>query len=137
MNQVEYIVGIYNYFDPSTSGGNLAYYFLYLLDQKGILDFELAKNAYKEKYQQNEDQFVFDNGMIGPFDSSDSMNQFAFYLCEKLEAAKINLFSVAEYNALLESTGNSLELERELRLKGNQIENIERKKKGLLSKFFS
>jgi hypothetical protein len=137
MNQVEYIVGIYNYFDPSPTGGNLAYYFLYLLDQKGILDFELAKNAYKEKYQMTEDQLALENDMIGPFESSDSMNQFAFFLCEKLDASKINLFSVAEYNALLESTASSLEFERELRLKGNQIENIERKKKGLLSKFFS
>lgn len=138
MKEVEYIVGIYNNFNPFPEiPEDLGYYFLYLLDQKGLLDFEDAKSAYIEKFKTDSDHPAFKKGLIGPFESIESVNQYSFLLCEKLNAAKVSLLSVAEYNLLLESSPNSLELHRDLLEKGNVIENIERKeKKGFLSKLF-
>lgn len=139
MKEVDYIVGIYNQFNPFPENPDeLGYYFLYLLDQKGVLDLEEAKNVYKEKYNLSEDTLAFKKGLIGPFESLDSINQFSFSLCEKLNAEKISLLSVSEYNSLLEAAPSSLELHQDLITKGNVITNIERKKKGgFLSKIFN
>jgi hypothetical protein len=137
MKEVEYIVGIYNNFNPFPENpDDMGYYFLYLLDQKGVLDLEDAKKSYLEKYALSEENAALKKGFIGPFDGIESVNQYAFLLCEKLNAAKVSLLSVAEYNALLESSPNSLELQNDLINKGNVLENIERKKKGFLSKLF-
>jgi hypothetical protein len=65
------------------------------------------------------------------------LDQYAFALCEELNAAKISLLSVEEYNTLLETTHMSSDFHRDLVEKGNVMENIERKKKGFLTKFFS
>lgn len=139
MKEVDYIVGIYNQFNPFPENPDeLGYYFLYLLDQKGVLDLEEAKNVYKEKYNLSEDTLAFKKGLIGPFESLDSINQFSFSLCEKLNAEKISLLSVVDYNLLLEAAPSSLELHQDLITKGNVITNIERKKKGgFLSKIFN
>ena len=74
--------------------------------------------------------------MIGPFDSLTTLNQFAFKLCEELNAAKVSLFSVQDYNGLLENSQTASDFYRDLLEKGNVMENIERKKKGFLSRFF-
>ncbi len=139
MKEVEYIVGIYNQFNPFPENPeDLGYYFLYLLDQKGVLDLEEAKQLYKEKYQLSEDSQALKKAIVGPFESLDAINQYAFSLCEKLNAEKISLLSVVDYNTLLEAAPSSLELHQDLVSKGNVITNIERKKKGgFLSKIFS
>ena len=138
MTEVEYIVGIYNNFNPFPEiPEDLGYYFLYLLDQKGLLDFEDAKAAYIEKYNSTADHPAFKKNLIGPFESIEALNQYSFLLCEKLNGEKVSLLSVADYNSLLESSPNSLDLHRDLLEKGNVIENIERKeKKGFFSKIF-
>ena len=74
--------------------------------------------------------------MIGPFLSLETLNQYAFALCEELNAAQINLLSVADYNSLLENQQLASDFHRDLLEKGNVLENIERKKKGLLSRIF-
>jgi hypothetical protein len=139
MKEVEYIVGIYNQFNPFPENpDDLGFYFLYLLDQKGVLDLEEAKLSYKEKYQLTEDSPALKKGLIGPFESIDAINQYSFSLCEKLNAEKISLLSVVDYNSLLEAAPSSLELHQDLVSKGNVITNIERKKKGgFLSKIFN
>lgn len=137
MKEVEYIIGIFNYVNPFPElRGEAAYYLLYLLDEKGLLDKSSAKKLYEEKFKSELSSIYIHPNMIGPFDSTDHLNQFAFLLCEELNAQKVSLLSVQEYNSLLESTHSAIDFHRDLVEKGNVMENIERKKKGFLSRFF-
>jgi hypothetical protein len=137
MKDIEYIVGVYNYLNafPELQSDS-AYYLLYLLDEKGLLDLSLAQKLYDERFKSELSSASIHNKMIGPFESTDHLNQFAFQLCEELNAQKVSLLSVQEYNTLLESTQSASDFHRDLLLKGNVMENIERKKKGFLSRFF-
>lgn len=139
MKEIEYIVGIYNYLNPSPeTQADSAYYLLYLMDDKGMLDKEVASKLYKEKFQSaDETAGTSPTHSIGPFQSVDNLNQFAFLLCEEMNAGKISLLSVGEYNTLLENTVQAADFHRDLVEKGNVMENIERKKKGLFGRFFS
>lgn len=138
MKEVEYIIGIYNNFNPFPENPDqMGYYFLYLLDHKGILEPEDAKQIYLEKANLHEANDALKLGYVGPFESLDSLNQFAFYLCEKLNAEKISLVSVHDYNNLIETSTSADTFQQSLIEKGNIIQNIERKKKGFLSRIFN
>lgn len=138
MKEVEYIVGIYNNYNPTPEDPSMiGYYFLYLLDQKGLLDIDDARKIFMDKYNLNEMSDALKMRRIGPFESVDVLNQFAFHLCEQLNAEKISLLSVQEYNSLLEANQSAQEFHNELLEKGNVIQNIERKKKGFLSRIFN
>ena len=137
MKEIEYIVGVYNYLNAFPELHNdSAYYLLYLLDEKGQLDPVAARKLYEEKFKSELSSDNIHQKMIGPFESTDHLNQFAFQLCEELNAEKVSLLSVQEYNTLLEGTQTASDFHRDLLLKGNVMENIERKKKGFLSRFF-
>ena len=142
MKDIEYIIGVYHYlnFQPELTA-EPAYYLLYLLDDKGLLDQESAVKLYKEKFSSEiltpEFEQDFNSKKIGPFESIERLNQYAFRLCEELNAARISLYSVQEYNALLESAQAATDFHRDLVEKGNVIENIDRRKKGIFSRFFS
>ncbi len=137
MKDIEYIVGVYNYINAFPElHSDSAYYLLYLLDEKGLLDPAAAHILYDEKFKSELSSANIHQKMIGPFDSTDHLNQFAFQLCEELNAEKVSLLSVQEYNALLESSQLASDFHRDLVEKGNVMENIERKKKGFLSRFF-
>jgi hypothetical protein len=137
MKDIEYIIGIYNYINafPELQSDS-AYYMLYLMDEKGLLDQTAAHKLYDEKFKSELSSGSIHHKMIGPFDSTDQLNQFAFLLCEEMDAKKVSLLSVQEYNSLLESTQSASDFHRDLLEKGNVMENIERKKKGFLSRFF-
>lgn len=137
MKDTEYIIGVYDYINSNLENHNdSAYYFLYLLDEKGLLDKSFAHKLYNERFKLGlGDVEVRQNG-IGPFSSTDNLNQFAFQLCEELNAEKVSVLSVQEYNNLLEGTQTASDFHRNLIEKGNVMENIERKKKGFFSRFF-
>jgi hypothetical protein len=67
MKEIEYIVGIYNFFNPHPDlGSESAYYLLYLLDEKGILEKESAEKLFTERFKDeglNAEPFL---GAIGP-----------------------------------------------------------------------
>ena len=137
MIDTEYIVGVYNYINASPELHNeSAYYLLYLLDEKGLLDKSLAHKIYDEHFKAELMGADVLPNMIGPFASTESLNQFSFQLCEELNAEKVSLFSIQEYNGLLESSQTASDFHRDLLEKGNVMENIERKKKGFLRRFF-
>jgi hypothetical protein len=137
MKDTEYIVGVYNYLNPNSEIHNdSAYYFLYLLDEKGLLDKTAAQKLYNERFKSESSRSDIHQNMIGPFDSTEALNQFAFQFCEELNAEKVSLLSVEEYNSLLESSQTASDFHRDLLVKGNVMENIERKKKGFLKRFF-
>jgi hypothetical protein len=130
---IDYIIGVYQYFNPfpeDESGS--AYYLLYLLDQRGLLEKSDAIKLFQEKYPNE----TLKSKWLGPFDSVDNLNQFAFILCEKLNARKINLLSVQEYNSLLEQTINASDFHQHIIEMGNVFENIDRKEKGFFKKLF-
>lgn len=138
MKEIEYIVGIYNFFNPFPEDGqDFHYYLLYLLDEKGILEREVAVKIFKERFISEEVAGLKTPGnTVGPFVSLEKLNQYAFSLCEELNAEKISLLSVQEYNLLLEQGQLASDFHRDLLEKGNVMENIERKQKGFLSRFF-
>lgn len=139
MREIEYIVGVYNNYNPYPEEGHEPhFYMLYLLDEKGLLEKEGAKKLFKERFlSEHLEDVKCPPNMIGPFLAQENINQFAFALCEELNAARVSLLSVSEYNAILESTQNASDFHRDLLEKGNVMENIERKKKGFLGRFFS
>jgi hypothetical protein len=133
-NKVDYLIGVYHHFDPfPEEERGAAYYILHLLDQRGLLEKDEAIKIFQSKYKTE----IFHSKWIGPFESLDTLNQFAFFLCEKLDAQKINLLSVQEYNNLLETTVLAADFHRDLLVKGNVLENIDKKEKGFFSRFFS
>lgn len=138
MKEIEYIVGVYNFFAPNPAEHNEASFFLlYLLDEKGMIDIEGAHDLFKEKFvTEFTPSYKVPAHLIGPFLSLEALNQYAFALCEELNAAQINLLSVADYNTLLENHQLASDFHQDLLEKGNVLENIERKKKGLLSRIF-
>ncbi|MGZ3787617.1 MAG: hypothetical protein ACXVLQ_03800 [Bacteriovorax sp.] len=137
MTDIEYIVGVYNYVNAFPElNSDSAYYLLYLLDEKGLLDKSIAHKLYDEHFKSELSSANIHQNMIGPFDSTDHLNQFAFQLCEEMNAQKVSILSVQEYNTLLENSHSASDFHRDLLLKGNVMENIERKKKGFLSRFF-
>jgi hypothetical protein len=138
MKEVDYIVGIYNQFNPFPEDSSYqGYYLLYLLDQKGFLSTEEAIKIYNEKFKLLDDSKAFKKGYIGPFESLETINQFAFLLCENLNAQKVSLLSVPEYNTILESTEQAFDFHRDLLEKGNVLENIDHKKKGFFKRLFN
>ena len=139
MKDIEYIVGIYNFINANPEiHSESAYYFLYLMDEKGLMDKASAIKLYNDHFKNGTEELLGDDGkMIGPFLSTDHLNQFAFQLCEELNAAKVSLLSVQDYNNLLENTQSASDFHRDLLLKGNVIENIERKGKGFFSRIFN
>ena len=120
MKDIEYIVGVYNYINAFPElHSDSAYYLLYLLDEKGLLDRSVADKLYEEKFKTDLSSGNIHARMTGPFESTDQLNQFAFQLCEEMNAAKVSLLSVQEYNALLESTQTASDFHSDLLLKGN------------------
>ena len=138
MKEIEYVVGIYNFFNPFPEDEQESYYYLlYLLDEKGILEREVALQIFKEHYSSVEIAGLkTPSNTIGPFLTLEKLNQYAFALCEELNASKISLLSVQEYNSLLEYGQQASDFLRDLLEKGNVLENIERKQKSFLSRFF-
>ena len=142
MKDVEYIVAVYNSINANpVLGTPQVFYMLYLLDEKGMLELETAMKIYQESYRpeisMDEGLVDFNKSKIGPFESLEKINQFAFQLCEVLNASKVSLLSVTEYNNLLENAQNATDFHRDLLEKGNVMENIDRKKKGFLSRIFN
>lgn len=140
MKDTEYIIGVFNYINAFPElHSESAYYLIYLLDEKGLLDRTAAIKLYNDRFRANitnGDESLNTSKMIGPFESTDQLNQFAFQLCEEFNAAKVSLLSVQDYNSLMESTQAASDFHRGLQEIGNVMENIERKKKGFLSRFF-
>jgi hypothetical protein len=132
-SKTDYLIGVFQYFDPfPEEERGPSYYLLYLLDQKGVLEKDEAVKIFQEKFKVD----VLKSKWLGPFDSLDDLNQFAFFLCEKLDAQKISLLSVQEYNTLLEQTLQASDFHRDLLVKGNVFENIDKKEKGFFKKLF-
>ncbi len=137
MKDTEYIICIYNYLNLAPELHNISsYYFLYFLDERGLLDTSSVKKLYDERFKAEESQDNLSQKLIGPFESIDQLSQFSFQLCEKLNAGKVSNLSVQEYNILLEGNQLASDFYRDLIEQGNVIENIERKKKGFLKRFF-
>ena len=137
MKDTEYIIGLYNYLNayPEIQDES-AFYLLYLLDEKGLIDKSMSGKIYENEFKSDLTSANIHPNMIGPFDSLATLNQFAFKLCEELNAEKVSLLSVQDYNGLLENTQMASDFHRDLLEKGNIMQNIERKKKGFLSRFF-
>jgi len=135
MNKNEGIIGVYNYQRLSVNS-EPAYYLLFLFNENGCLDLEVLSSLYTDTFSNSMDNE--ETNFIGPFDGLDSLNKFAFKICDETSSSKITLHSVEEYNALMENVSTVSDLEESLFSGGNVIENLDiDSKKGLFSKIFS
>jgi len=128
MKQTDYLIGIFHQFNPNLSDlDTFAYYFLYILDQKGEVAIEEKKQSFEGK------------DIVGPFQTIEELNQFAYKILEQSNAEKISLVSIADYNLYLEKNSQALDFFQDLILNGNVLLNIEKddKKKGLFKRLFS
>ncbi len=135
MTTNEGIIGIYNY-QNLVVGEEPAYYLLFLFNENGCLEHDFLMSLYEDLFSSN--RVSEQSQFIGPFDGLDSVNKFAFKICDELSSPKITLHSVEEYNVLMEKSSNVNELEESLFSGGNVIENLDiNSKKNIFSKIFN
>lgn len=136
MKEIEYIVGVYRSLGQQSDEG--PYMIVFLLSEQGFIESDIPQKIYAERFIENlEISKEGNTEKIGPFLTLERLNQYAFQLCEELNALRIALYSVDEYNELLENGHGAQDFFSSLLEKGNVIENIERKNKGFFNRFFS
>ncbi|MCK5884505.1 MAG: hypothetical protein KAG61_12515 [Bacteriovoracaceae bacterium] len=140
MGERDTVFAIYKYL---TSDGldeeqvDPSYYLIRVFDNTGAVEsahlFDLFQDIYPEFESGGRGRY------IGPFPNLTIVNKFAFRLCENLDANRICLLSVMDYNNIIDSTTNITDLTDKMLDAGNVIENIEKEErsKGLLSKLFN
>jgi len=123
------VLGIYNYLTTDmlgTSARKAAYYLVYLITEKGILNvFELGLVDNMET-------------RLGPFEELEDLHQFASRLCEKLAVKTLQLISVEEYNQIMSKREDGPRLYENLMSGGTFLERPENTKKrpSILGKMF-
>ena len=102
------LLGIYSYIDYLADIPP-AYYLLYFFDAKSLMDQEtLSEHVRKWKSQLNElpvhnpTDEISKRDFIGPFDNLSSIQQFGEIVKKELKNADFLLFSVSEFNVIME-----------------------------------
>jgi hypothetical protein len=134
------LVGVYDYFNESyvkenslSGAKGASFYFLYLLDKTGLLNRDELASVYQEVLGVE-----LKSHYVGPFENLESLNQFAFNLCQKKDAEKIYILSAEEYNQIIENSVNDVStFSQAIMAKANCLENIDHRKKGFLGKLFN
>lgn len=133
MTDNDSIVMIYNYIEGGQSNPS-AYYLLHAFDEAGVIDIEPMIDVYEEFIQKQPDVSKMP---LGPFESLNFLNQFAFKVCEKNDGGVVSLLSVNDYNAIMEEATTGTTLFEDFVAKGNRIENLDHSSKGgILGKIF-
>ena len=71
MKDTEYIIGVYNFINASFEvHSDSAFYFLYLLDEKGLLDKSVALKLYNERFKSDLSSADIHQNMIGLFEDA-------------------------------------------------------------------
>lgn len=134
------ILAIYDYFNESyvtektvDSKEGASYYLLYVVDRTGLINQDELMKMYRDLHGAKRSSYY-----VGPFESLESLNQFAFHVCQNWNADKICLVSAAEYNEILGRDVMDISSFKEnMFSKANCLKNIEHKKKGFLGKIFT
>lgn len=133
MTDTESIVMIYDYQEGGEVGPS-AYFLKYAFDETGLLDLEKMIDVYEELIQKEPET---GHMPLGPFESLNFLNQFAFKVCERSDGALVSLISVKDYNQIMEEATSGSSLFQQFVEKGNQIQNLDHKSKsGILGKLF-
>lgn len=133
MTDIESIVMIYDYKEGAETNPS-AYYLLHAFDETGVIEIEPMIDVYEEFIQK---QPELSKMPLGPFESLNFLNQFAFKICEKIDGSVVSLLSVQDYNQIMEEATNGTSLFHDFVEKGNRIENLDHKSKGgILGKIF-
>lgn len=140
MGERDTVFAIYKYLTSDGlegEQGDPSYYLIRVFDNTGSIEsaqlFDLFREVYPEVEVGSRAKYV------GPFPNLTVVNKFSFGLCEVLDANRICLLSVMDYNSIVDSTSNIADLTDKMLAAGNVIENIEKgeRSKGLLNKFFN
>lgn len=134
MRERDTIYAIYKYLTPNSEvEGEPSYYLVRVFDNLGPVEREALVGAFTDFYpEQNE----MKGSYLGPFANLSVLNKFAFHLVEKLDASKICLLSLTDFNSLLDCVSNMRELGENMIEVGSVLENIEKgeRKKSIFSK---
>ncbi len=139
MGERDTVFAIYKYLtNDGLEGeqGEPSYYLIRVFDNTGRVDDETLFSLFHDAYP--EIPVMEGAKYVGPFPNLTVVNKFSFGLCEELDADRICLLSVLDYNSIIDNTSNVSELSSKMLEVGSVIENIEKEErgKGLLNKFF-
>ena len=131
MNEKHYLYCIHNHFsvDLNFSG----HFIISLFDLYGPVEADvIGEICEKEKIELD-----YLSTHIGSFQELSELKTFAFLICDKLSADGVRIFSMLEFNKLLESLSHCSELKEAIKEGGELIENPDReKKRSFLGRFF-
>lgn len=114
-----------------------AHYLLYVFEENALIPREELIKVYNEIAPLKMPTEI-PVGYIGPFESLESLNQYAFTLGDQLGARQVALASIDGFNETVKSVNTPSDFNKALLEHSNIIANPDRdKKKGLFGKLFS
>lgn len=121
----EIIVSIYEIQNRLDGTGEL--YFKQIFDRRGSVEYEILFKVYQEIYGKS----LLDRSQgIGPFNSIEELQRYAFKLCQELEFQGIFVLPIDAFATLLEKVGSVDELWKEIRSSEYFLKNPERGQTG-------
>ena len=128
--EIEALFAVYDY-QNGERALDASYRLLYVFGNEGPVERELLEKVYCEIFMKEKVEG-------SSFESLMQLNQYAFELCTRLNAARICLLSVQEYNSALEKSLSVEEFKNNLTEFADCIENVDKgRKTGLLGKLFT
>ncbi len=136
INWDDTIILVYRYLKLKGSE-DYKYYLGHVFDGYGSLDIDVLLDIYNDlpEYSiRNEPT----QELIGPFNNVDDIQKLSFLLCQKLERSKILIYSITDYNRILENSNDIYNIRKNLLAGGEKISNpdFKEKKQGIISKIF-
>ncbi|MBL6990815.1 MAG: hypothetical protein ISR65_13605 [Bacteriovoracaceae bacterium] len=137
MSTRETIVGIYSYLqldDPSLEQV-AKYYLLYIFNDHELIDRPTLNKTYISSLGKKD--IICHSQYLGPFDDISEMNRFIVSICMELNIKHVGLFSVHDYNVILEKVTNISDLWTAIKKHCHIVEsNTDKNTGGFFGKFF-
>lgn len=113
-----------------------AYYLLHVFEENALIGREELVKIYNDTAPLRLPTEI-PVGYIGPFESLDGLNQFAFALCDRQNANQIALVSLENFNETMKTVNTPSDFKQTLLEHSNIIANPDKdRKKGIFGKLF-
>lgn len=114
-----------------------AYYLLHVFEENSLLNRDELVKIYNDTAPLKLPAEI-PAGYIGPFESLEGLNQYAFALCDRQSANQIALVSLDDFNETIKTVNTPSDFKQTLLEHSNVIANPDKdKKKGIFGKLFS
>lgn len=101
------------------------------IDETGQFDFSMLK-----KYIEDDENGLSSEASLGRFLDVEQMTKICFQVCQDIDASRLILLSVDDYNEAIKNASDLSELKKNLKSYGNSLVNIDRKR-GFFKRIFS